>query len=322
MVLFGATLIALRMVAASTRVIGWVVAAATLASLMHPLVALLSRFVKRGLAVLFVVLLVVASVGLVGFGFVSSVVRQTRHVQESAPAAAAKLETSKRYGDVARQWHLQERTRRFVDSVPQRLQGGDTASVLRSAATRGVAFLATSVLTLFFLLYGPRLAASASLQITDEDRRERVQRVVGHAYDRTVRYACGTALIAVAAGLFSYLVCTIADVPGAVAFAVWVALWDIVPVVGAFVGALPIALLAGVNSWDRAVAVLVAFACWQVLEHMFLQRRVEQASIRLGPFATVIAMLIGLELYGLGGALVAVLALCLAVAGGDELLPR
>ena len=137
-----------------------------------------------------------------------------------------------------------------------------------------------------------------------------------------MRYACGTALIAVAAGLFAYLVCMTARVPGAVAFAVWVALWDIVPVVGAFVGALPIALLAGVNSWERAVGVLVAFALWQAMEHTFLQRRVERASIRLGPFATVIAMLIGLELYGLGGALVTVLALCLAVAVGDEMLPR
>src|SRR4051794_38267590 len=157
--LLGATLVALRMVEASTRVIGWLLAAIAVASLVHPLVAWLSRAIPRAVAVLLVVIVVLGGAGLIGYSLVHAVVSQTHHLQEAAPVAAAKLERSKRYGDLARQFKLTERTKRFVDTVPQRLQGGSPAEAIRAAATRGVAFLATGVLTLFFLSYGPTLAS-------------------------------------------------------------------------------------------------------------------------------------------------------------------
>ena len=320
--MLGATLAVLRILAASTRVIGWMLAAAAVAALLHPVVAALARRMPRGLAVLVVVLGVLASAGLVTYGIVDTISRETRNLERTAPEAARRLERSERWGDLARDFDLADRTERFVEDIPERLQGGTPAEAVRSAATRGVAFLATGVLALFFVLHGQRLVDGGLAQIRDPVRRERVRDVAQRAYARMIRYVLSTLLLAIAAGLFGYLVAGIADIRGAAALGVWVALWDVVPLVGALTGALPIVLLALIlYSIERAIVVMLVFIAWQAVEYLAVQRRIESRSVHLGPFATLAAGLVGLELYGIGGALLAVVVAALVVAVADEVLP-
>jgi predicted PurR-regulated permease PerM len=320
--MLGATLAVLRILASSTRVIGWLLAATVFASLLHPIVGKLAKRIPHALAVVVVVGVVLGSVGLVGYSVVDTIVRETHNVQDSAPDAARRLERSDRWGDLARDFHLADRTQSFVDDIPQRLRGGNPADAVRSAATRGVAFLATGVLSLFFLLHGPRLARGALDQIRSPARRQRVEVVATNAYRRAVRYVLSTILLAVAAGLFGYLVASLADVPGAAALGLWVALWDVVPLFGALVGALPIVLLAAVFfSAERAALAAIAFLAWQTFEYVVVQRRIERRSVHLGPFVTLFVGLAGLELYGLGGGLLAVVLAAAAVATADEVLP-
>jgi predicted PurR-regulated permease PerM len=320
--MLGATLAVLRVLASSTRVIGWLLAATVVASLLHPLVGKLAARIPHALAVVVVVGVVLGSVGLVGYSVVDTIVRETHNVQDSAPDAARRLERSDRWGDLARDFHLADRTQSFVDDIPQRLRGGDPADAVRSAATRGVAFLATGVLSLFFLLHGPRLVRGALDQIRSPERRQRAEVVADNAYRRAVRYVLSTVLLAVAAGLFGYRVASLADVPGAAALGLWVALWDVVPLFGALVGALPIVLLAAVFfSAERAGVAAIAFLAWQTFEYVAVQRRIERRSIHLGPFVTLFTGLAGLELYGLGGGLLAVVVAAAALATADELLP-
>lgn len=319
--MLGGTLLAMRMVAASARVIGWMVAAVIVAGLLHPFVRVLSRAVPRPVAVLVVAGLTVGTVAFVAYGVVSAVARETRALQRAAPEAARRLERSERWGDVARQFRLAERTRDLVDEVPQRLRGGTPAEALRAAATRGVAFLATGVLTVFFVLYGERLVAAALAQVRDPDRRERLAAVARAAYVRSTRYVLGSLAMAVAAGSLGYGIARVAGVRGAAALGLWVGLWDLVPVVGAFVGALPIAALALVFSLERAILVAAAFLGYQVLEAAVFQRWVERTSLRVGPFLTVAAGFAGVEIYGLGGGVAAVALTVLAVAVADELRP-
>ena len=317
--MLGLTLALLRLAAASGRVIGWVVAAAAVAGLLHPLVQALSTRLPHGVAVALVAVGTLACVAAVVYGLVDNVVEETRALQRSAPEAAEEIERSGRFSGLAREFRLAERTGRFVKAVPERLRGGTPAEALRAAATRGVAFLATGVLTLFFLLHGPRLARAAADQVHDPARRHRLERVAVAAYHRAFRYALGTVLMAVAAGVVAYLAASTADLPGPVPLALWVALWDVVPVVGAAVGATPVVALAAVTaSPGWAIALAVVFVAYQVLEDLVFQPRVERTSIKVGPFLTAAGGLLGLEVYGVGGALLAVLAVTLAAAAVDE----
>jgi predicted PurR-regulated permease PerM len=316
--MFGATVALLGVLAASRRVIGWIMVAATLAALLHPLVTLLQRRMRRGLAVAIVMLGFVASAAVVGYGIVDDIRVQTRRLEQVAPARAQELERSERFGQLARDFRAAERTRQFIDDLPARLRGGTPAEALRAAATRGVAFLATGVLTVFLLLHGPRIVQGAIDQASDPRRRARLNELYPVVYARAFGYAGSTLCTAVAAGLFGFLAARVADVPAPAPLAVWMGLWDLVPVGGALVGALPIVGLAAVRSSKEAIGLAAVFIAYQVMENLVIQRRIESSTVRVGPFLTLMAGLVGLELSGMAGALLAVLAATIAVAVTDE----
>ena len=264
-------------------------------------------------------LLLVGTVGAVGYGLVDNVSRETRRLQEAGPERARQIERSERFGDFARDIRLAERTDRFLQDLPARLRGGTTAEALRAAATRGVAFLATGVLTIFFLQHGPRLARSARNQVRNPERRERLDALAVAVYHRAFGYASASLAMSLAAGLTAYLIARMADVPGPAALGVWVGLWDLVPLAGAFVGAVPIVVLAAASSGQRALVVVLAFLAYQIVENLLVERSVERTTVRVGPFVTLAAGLVGLELSGVAGALLAVLAATMAMTAADEL---
>jgi predicted PurR-regulated permease PerM len=82
-----------------------------------------------------------------------------------------------------------------------------------------------------------------------------------------------------------------------------------------------VGLLALAVSPARAAVVFAVFLAWQLVEATVLQRRLERRSLHVGPFVTVALAMIGLELYGIGGALAAAALAVVAAALADELLP-
>jgi predicted PurR-regulated permease PerM len=321
--IFALTLIMLRMVAAAGRVIGWMLVAAAFAGLLHPLVSWLARVVPRAVAAILVVLVGVAVIALVMRGLVEDVVSETERLRQTAREATTEIEQSKRFGEFARSVEVQERIDQFIERVPERLAGGGTpADRFRTAATRGVAFLATAVLTLFLLLHGPRIAAAGLGQISDDDRRRNIRRVAMSAYHRAFGYARGTLLGAFANGTVAYLLTRDAGVHGAGALAVWVALWSVVPVAGSVIGALPIVVLGALEKPLYGVLLGLAFVAIQVFEDLVWQPRLERRTLKLGPFLTLVSGLVGLEIRGLSGALLAVLCTAVVVAVLDDLAPE
>ena len=319
--LFGLTFAGLRVVSHSQRVIGWVLAAAALAGLLHPLCERLARYLPNGFAVVLVMLVSIGLAGLVAWGAVGGLVKETKVLQQAAPKRAAELERSSRFGKVARQFKLVERTKRLVKEAPERLRGGTPAEAIRAATTRGVAFLATAVLTLFLLLHGPTMARAAARQVPDPVRRQRLERVAVASYRRAFGYASGTILMAVVAGLLAFVVARLADVPGAAPLALWTGLWDTVPIIGAFVGTLPIIGLAAADDPGKALLLVAVFLAYELVESLVLEPALERRTLRVGPFLTLAAGVAGLELYGIGGALMAVLVVTVTMAVLDELAP-
>ena len=300
-------------VSASLRVLGWMAAAAAIAALLEPLVDLLARVMRRGLAVLITMLLVGGTVGGMAFLTVNDVVREMRVLQRAAPERARELEKSERFGSVARSFDLEKKTRALVNDIPERLRGGSNADALRSAGTRGVAYLATTVLTVFLIVNGRKLVLAAIEQISDEKRRHTIRVALRDGGRRGVQYTTGSIGMAALAGLLVAVTARVVDVPGAAPLSLWAALWDVVPMLGAVIGGLPVAVLAAASSPTTGVVVLAVFLLYQVLEAMFLQRRLERATVHVGPFLTLVVASVGLELYGIGGALFALFATSVAV---------
>src|SRR5689334_7054250 len=115
--MLGATLAFLAVVAASQRVIGWLLVAGTLAGLLHPLVSVLARKMPRAVATAVVMLSLVGAAGAVGYGLVDDISRETRRLQEIGPERARSIEASPRFGRVARDIKLAERTDRALRTL-------------------------------------------------------------------------------------------------------------------------------------------------------------------------------------------------------------
>lgn len=279
---------------------------------------------RRGLATVLVMIAAVSIGGVVVRGMVTDVVRETERLKVAADEATRDIENGQGgFADFAASIRLRERTGRFMELVPDQLAGGGTAAEkLRANTTRGVAFLATFILTLFLLLHGPRMAAAGVEQIGDREQRMRVRRVGLAAFRRSFGYARGTVAQSLFAGSLAYLLARATGIRGAGALAVWVAIWDIVPVVGAAIGATPLVVLGFVGKPLYGALLALAFVAVQVLEDALWQPRLERQTMRLGPFLTVLFGLIGLEIRGLSGALLAILFGALVVAISDEYAPR
>lgn len=318
--MLGVTVAVLAVLGASTRVIGWLLAATVLAGLFHPLVQALDAHVPRGVALAGVVVGAIAIVGGVAYEVVNEITVQARELQRAVPEAARELERSERFGKTARDLDLARHAREFVKELPERLRGGDVRTALQSAATRGVAFLATTVLTIFFLVYGPGLLRSATAQLP-ERRRRLVARVGPAAYRRAWTYVAGTLAMAAGAGLLAFACASILDLPGRAPLALWIALFSVIPLIGVVLGSVPLLLLAGTTAtWPATLAVVAILVGWQVFEGLVLQRRVEERSLHLGPFVTVAVAMVGLELYGIGGVFVGLVGVIFLAAVLDEWL--
>ncbi len=264
--MFGLTLVALAGIGASGRVIGWIIAAASLAAFFHPIVEGLARFMPRALALVVVLVVSVSVVGGIAYAVVDDVVAQVGELRHALPDAANQVEQSTRFGQTARDLHLAERAQAFVDQLPARLRGGSVNDALRSAATRGVALLITTVLTMFFLVHGPRLVEGALRQVPD-DRRAEVRAGAASAYRRSWTYVSGSLAMSAMAGVIAFVCADALGLPGKAALALWVALFDLIPLIGLVLGAVPIVLLAFTTvGWQESLAVTAVLVGWQLVE--------------------------------------------------------
>jgi predicted PurR-regulated permease PerM len=309
-----ATILALAVFRSATRPLGWLVVAAVGAALLGPLVSLLQRFLPRALAVILAILAAAAAFGAVAYVTVEDLGNELERVQRLAPRAAGELERSERFGDFATEIELRNRVDAFVEELPNRLRGGDTAEAIQSAASRGVSFLITFVLLLFLLATGPKFINGGLNQLDDVEQRERLRLILVGAYGRFWRYVAATLGRAALAGLFTYAVVRFADLPAPVLLAVWVGAWSIVPALGIVVASLAVALIALPESFSLGGWLLVLFIGYQVFDVFVLEKRIDRATLHLGSFGTFVAAALGLEAYGIGGLIVATLLAMFAAA--------
>jgi predicted PurR-regulated permease PerM len=161
------------------------------------------------------------------------------------------------------------------------------------------------VLAVFLLLYGPQFAETGLALIGDRAGRERLRRLGGRSLQAVAGWVAGNVLTSIVAGIATTVVLLIAGVPYAVLLGLWVAFADLIPLVGATLGAIPAVVIAFTVSLPVGVAVLVFFILYQQFENHVLQPAVYGKTIKLNPFLVLVAVLVGVELAGFLGALLA-----------------
>lgn len=182
-----------------------------------------------------------------------------------------------------------------------------------------VSAITVLVVTAYLLVDAPKLKTYL-YRFVPRDREEDAEEIL-HALGRVVGgYIRGQAITSAVIGLFTIAVLLIADVPNALAFGVLAAFADVIPLVGAFIAIVPPAFAAFQESPTQALIVLVALLLYQQFEDRFLAPRVYGSTLGLPPLTVLLAVLVGGELLGIPGILLALPAAAAGKVGLDYVL--
>src|SRR6266480_3312557 len=250
----------------------------------------------------------VAIIGLLGVGFLTlfawlvipQAVRQAQELARDFPSYLDRLRTSTgTLGTLEAKYHLSERLQQASTRLPD-LAIGKIPSITAGAGSVIVNTLTVVVLTIYFLL-GLERGHSAGQRMVAGEHADRNSRILDESLERIGGYVSGNIFISIIAGTLAFLVLEILGVPFAAALAVWVAIADLIPGVGAML-CVVVALFSSVGD---GIAVAVYFIVYQRVENYLILPRVMTKAIDLSAPAVIITLLIGSSLAGLAGALIA-----------------
>ena len=219
--------------------------------------------------------------------------------------------------------HVIERLRSVTPEQVGKVLMGNQATIV-SALTRAASIVAATITILtimvMLLIEGPRAWLSFTTVLTGE-RRVWAERIGQNFLRSTGGYVRGNLAISAVAGISSYIVLKVLGVPYAETLAVLVAILDIIPLVGATIGAVIVCIVGfATGGVVDGVVLVVFFVLYQQFENNVLQALVYSKTVALSPLVVFIAALIGASLGGIVGVL---LAIPLASAGwvlGKDLL--
>lgn len=304
-------------IVAARRPLGWAVATVIAASFLAPAVERLAEHIRRVVALIIVLLLTAATVGLIMWGVLHDLDRESEHLYRVAPIAARSIERSPRFGQAARDFKLEDRVTDAVATLRKRSQ-----SLAGKAASRAGTYFVCAILTIFMLNWGPRMARSAGEQFTDPERRARIEHIAADAFGRWQHYVVGTVAQALAYGVVMWSICRALSVPAPTPLALVVAFFSIVPYMGVIVGSIPALLIcAGLQSFGRAGVLLAIVLLLQIVHIWVTQPQiVQRSSLYVGPFILITSITLGYRVYGTGGAMfgsaLAVLLVAVVYAAG------
>ena len=180
----------------------------------------------------------------------------------------------------------------------------DVGRTVGAAAAAIFNVFTVAVLTPYFAHALPRMRRWV-LRLTHHDERPDLLRLLNDASERISGYILGNLTVSVVAGVVSFLGFWIRGLEYALVLALWVAITDLVPIVGAFVGAVPAVLLAARHGLGFALTIAGFLTLYQLFENYLVSPRVMTRAIDLGPASVIVAVMVGGTLAGITGALLA-----------------
>jgi predicted PurR-regulated permease PerM len=267
---------------------------------------LMSRNMRRGMAIGIVFLGVIAA--FVGFGFavVPPVVEQSNAFAQEVPNYLEDLRKNSTVRQLDEDYGVIERAKAYVTSgdLGQRAFGG-LVGVGRVVLNAVFGALSVLIMTLYFLAALPSMKRQA-YRLVPATRRERVTLLGDEILTRIGGYLSGAFVVAFIATLTSYIFLLIVGMPYALALAILVGLLDLIPLIGATIAAVVVSLVGFTESVTIGLACVAFYVAYQQFENYVIYPRVMRRAVDVPAPLTVVAALIGGALLGVVGALLAI----------------
>src|ERR1035437_1092137 len=300
------------------------IAASTVALILNPLVKILQRAgLSRGLAILSVYVGLCAALGGLGVLLSSPVSTQVNHFAHNVPSLVKRANR-----DLANIQHwlnghgirvqIQQQGQTALQTLEKNVlkSSGNIVTFSRDLLARVVtisfALVLVLVLSVYLLVYGREIGElvrrimPAGDRTPEDDFPLMVQRAVFGYVRGQLLFSL---IMGTSAGVSLWIIGTIGIFPAGAHYAVFFGgfygLMELVPYVGPILGALPAVLVALFNDPISALWVALLFVALQQLEGHFIAPQVFRISLRINPILIILSLLIGYQLYGIAGALIA-----------------
>ncbi|MCL5445606.1 MAG: AI-2E family transporter [Actinobacteria bacterium] len=279
----------------------YVVMGGFVALLLSPLVRFVERSgISRGLASTVVFVVAIVAFGGIVYLFTAPLVTGLHHLAQQLPTLIRESEHGRgRIGHLLVTFHLQrwasQNIPKLSKDITNSLKPAQALSVGAAAASTLVSLGTIAILALFILFEAPRIWKGV-LGVLSPQRASRLNHVY-HEVARSVGgYMLGNAVTSIVAGVIVYITLTILGVPFAGLLAVWVALVDLLPLVGGLLAGVPVVIIALIHSTPAGIVMLVVFIIYQQVENHLLNPLVMSKTVRMNPLWTLLAVLVGATL--------------------------
>jgi predicted PurR-regulated permease PerM len=201
-------------------------------------------------------------------------------------------------------YHLEQRLSHLLATRGSSLIGGVLGAgelVLGAVAS----MLVVLVLVIYFLSGMPRIKLFA-YRLAPHSRRARVILLGDEIFTKVGGFVLGNVVTSVVAGLGTYLWMLAFGIPYPLLLGLFVALMDLIPVIGSTIGGAVVSLVALTVSLPVAIATLAFYVAYRLAEDYLLVPRVMGTTVKVPAALSVVAVLVGGALMGIVGALVAI----------------
>lgn len=275
----------------------------------------------RAAAVLAVVLAVGLLVGAAAAVLAPAVVEQVDRIGVEAPAVLADLAELPVIGRSLQENEVPEQAQQWLDDLPESISVESVLGTVSAAALQAAGVVTTLLLLVLLLVEGPALveAARSAVPLRWRPAAARTGRAVNVVIGR---YAVGSVLLALMAGLAAFVIGLSLGVPLVALAALWAFLWNFVPQLGGIVGGSGLVLLATAAGLRTALLALVVWLVYVQVENRVVQPVVVGRAVSLSPLTTMVVALLGAAVAGLPGVVLAIPLVAAANAALGELRLR
>ena len=270
--------------------------------------------IDRPLAIILTYILVLAIVGGILAFAVPLLINQVEYLIQNWPTLVEKAQD---WGKQGVNWYetlpdtwrtaVETNLKSLLSEVVSAIQNGVVAAIRQLFSTVGfiIGFIVIPF-WMFFILHDAGQVKKGALGVFPESIRADIVAVAGLVDDVLSAYIRGQFLLMVFVGGLATIALLIIGVPYALVLGLIAGIFEALPVVGPLLGAIPAVLVALLGNPISAVYVAIAFFAIQQIENLLLVPRISGKSVRLHPAVVMVVLVLGNQLAGFAGMLLAV----------------
>ena len=269
-----------------------VIISAILAAAFSPLVDFLKKFVPIPVAAVLVILLLLSPIVIIAFNVIPNLIQQFPAIIKTVDSILQKTTV---LPPIVRNIDLSQYTNNLGTYLLR------STSIITNFLTT---FITVIFLTLYFLIDSKKLL-KLLYDLTPKGYEERTKEFVLQISKINGQYIRGNLAISVICGLVIFTGLAFLKIPFAGPLALFAAVVDLLPLVGAFIGAAPAVIIGFSISPTIGIAVLALFLIYQQIENNLLAPNIYTQALDIYPALSFISVIVGTALFGMFGAFIA-----------------